>query len=417
MTQQNYDVLVIGGGMVGATLAAALAQKNIKVAVFDRTFPPSFVASDPPDIRVSALTKASENILKNVGAWSSMTAMRMCPYRKMAVWEKLSSPFDAISGQWNKTVFDSANTEFSELGFIVENRVIQLGLLDNMKKQGVTLFCPAHIISMDMSGANSSVTLSDGRIITGTLLVGADGANSQVRQKAGLGLDQQDYQQQCLVATVEIENGCQDITWQAFTATGPEAFLPLPDVNGKSFASIVWYNQPQTVRQLQNLSDRQFLSTLQSTFPDTLPPLKKLYQRASFPIARRHAHHYCKKNVVLIGDAAHTINPLAGQGVNLGLQDAAWLAEILETGVQQGRSLGCLSILKEYEMLRRPENTKMMYIMDAFYHTFSNNYLPLKILRNIGLGVTGKITPAVHKVMGYAMGTSGKQPKLAQRSV
>ena len=328
-----------------------------------------------------------------------------------------SSPLgEEVKSRPNKTLFDAAHIHHEQLGFIVENRITQLGLLQAMEAcESVQFFCPAQIKKLDLSPKQPVVHLEDDQSITGHLLVGADGAFSKVREAAGIGLDQKDYEQQCLVATIEIEGGCQDITWQAFTPTGPEAFLPLPDVAGCSYGSVVWYNHPEQVQRLLALSDDEFISELSNTFPKELPPVIKVLERGSFPLARRHALQYARQGVVLVGDAAHTINPLAGQGVNLGFQDAAWLAEILIDAFEAGEDLGDVKVLSRYSEVRRPENQKMMSIMDGFYHAFSNESKSLKLIRNIGLAVAGKASPAVNQVMKYAMGLSGKQPDLARR--
>ena len=413
--QQHYDVLIVGGGMVGATIACGLGQQGIRVAVFDHTEPSPLLADALPELRVSALSTASEEILRQLGAWQHMQSMRMTPYRRMAVWEKLHSPFGKeIGSRANRVVFDAKQINHSQLGFIVENRVTQLGLLEAIKSYpSVSLFCPANIQKIHASATPPVIELSDGRRFSGDLLVGADGANSRVRQAAGLAMEQRDYEQQCLVATVEITGSCQDITWQAFTPTGPEAFLPLPDINGRSFGSIVWYHHPEKIRQLLALSSEAFIKELKTTFPAELPEVIQLHERGAFPIARRHVAEYFCPGVVLAGDAAHTINPLAGQGVNLGLQDAAWLIEILVEAYRAGENLGSLEVLTQYEKARRRDNALMMNTMDAFYHAFSNQSKPLQLLRNVGLTIAGKLSPAVNQVMKYAMGLSGKQPKLA----
>lgn len=413
--QQHYDVLVVGGGMVGATIACGLGQQGIRVAVFDQAEPSPLPADALPELRVSALSTASEAILRQLGAWPYMQSMRMTPYRRMAVWEKLHFPLGkAIDSRANRVVFDAQQINHSQLGFIVENRVTQSGLLEAIKScPSVSFFCPVNIRKIHTSSASPMIELSDGRRFSGDLLVGADGADSRVRQSAGLAMEQRDYEQQCLVATVEIAGGCQDITWQAFTPTGPEAFLPLPDINGKSYGSIVWYNHPERIRQLLALSNEAFIEALETTFPSELPEIIQLHQRGAFPIARRHVTEYFRQGVVLAGDAAHTINPLAGQGVNLGLQDAAWMIEILVDALRAGENPGSTEVLARYEKARRSENALMMSTMDAFYHTFSNQSKPLQLLRNLGLTVAGKLSPAVNQVMKYAMGLSGKQPRLA----
>ena len=416
MTTKNYEVLIVGGGMVGAAVATALGQQGISVAVFDHALPQPLPGNAPPELRVSALSYASEQILRNLGAWSYIENHRVCPYRQMAVWEKLHHFWgQEVESRPNKTLFEAAGIGHPQLGFIVENRVTQLGLQHAMKAcDSVDLFSPVRIESIDLSSGKPEITLTDGQSFSGNLLVGADGANSRVREAAALGLEQKDYEQQCLVATVEIEGGCQDITWQAFTPTGPEAFLPLPDIEGRSYGSVVWYNLPENIHRLLALPDQAFISELSNTFPAELPAVKKVLARGSFPLARRHAVEYFRQGVVLAGDAAHTINPLAGQGVNLGFLDAAWLSQIICDAVDAGENPGSVEVLTRYSDIRRSENQKMMSLMDGFYHAFSNDNKPLKLIRNVGLAVAGKAAPATKQVMKFAMGLTGKQPALAQ---
>lgn len=411
MKKKHYDVLVVGGGMVGAALAAALGKHRFSVAVFDQARPEPFHVGVLPDIRVSALSQASETLLRAVNAWPAMQSMRMCPYRRMAVWEKLDTPLHQSKGRrFNQTLFDARDAGFEQLGFIVENRITQLGLLESLNQYpDVEVFSPVTIGNIN-TGHKNQITLQDGQTFTGDLLAGADGARSRIREQVGIRLETSEYAQQCLVATVEIAGGQHDITWQAFTPTGPEAFLPLPDVNGKSYASIVWYHQPEQVRRLMALSDKQFIAELENHFPEELPDILSLHERSYFPLAKRHAKTYHKAGVVLVGDAAHTINPLAGQGVNLGFQDVAWLTQHLVDARKQQQHLGSIDVLAGYEKQRRNENLLMMTAMDAFYHGFSNDNPGLKLIRNAALTIAGKTRPAVKQVMKYAMGVSGKHP-------
>ena len=413
-----YNVLVVGGGMIGFAIACALGKEGMRVAVFDKLQPVSFKHAQLPDLRVSALSVASAQILRNLGAWPFMERMRMCPYRKMAVWEKLYSP----SGkEWNKRfnqiVFDAADIHHDQLGFIVENRVTQLGLLEAMNSmETVDLYTSETIEVINVTTRQPNITLRNGRFFFGDLVIGADGSASKVREQAGIRLATRKYKQQCLTATVEIGiTGNQpDITWQAFTETGPEAFLPLPNINGRSYGSIVWYNIPNNIQRLMALSADDFLEELSSTFPLELPPLLKFHNRGYFVLARKHAMSYYKKGVVLIGDSAHTINPLAGQGANLGFQDVAWLAEILIAAFKAGESIGNSYVLERYAKNRRLNNQIMMSMMDVFYDIFSNDIRLLKIFRNIALSIAGQSTLAIKEIMKYAMGISGKQPKLAK---
>ncbi len=404
----EYDVLISGAGMVGAALGCALGQAGMKVALVDPAEPQPFIKGAVPDIRVSALSPASEQFLDSLGAWAHIKEMRLCPYRKMAVWEKLQNPITGkpLSSRFNQTLFDCNDINEQQLGHIVENNITQLGLHQVMESLNtVDVISPARPNSLSFIGGQPQLTLDNGSTLTGKLLIGADGANSFVRQSSSIGLSSSDYEQGALVATVEIPEAL-DITWQAFTPTGPLALLPLPCSGGKSYASLVWYNLPENIRSLISLSSEAFLAQVRSHFPEELPELLGLETKGSFPLTRRHASTYYKEGVVLVGDAAHTINPLAGQGVNLGFQDAACLAEVLVKEWKTNRQLGAVNVLNSYEEKRRPDNARMQMVMDVFYHTFSTSLLPLKVLRNIGLSAAGKFTPGKKQVMQYAMGVS-----------
>ena len=410
---KHYDVVIAGAGMVGAAIGCALGQAGLSVTLVDPVIPKPFEEGVVPDIRVSALSPASVEFLQKVGAWNHIKSMRLCPYRKMAVWEKLQEPLSRqqVTSRFNQTLFDCKEVGTEELGFIVENRLTQLGLHKVIETlDSVSIISPARPQSFDITDDGPRLTLDNGDVITGHLLVGADGANSFVRKQAGIGLSSEDYEQRALVATVEIPAGPLDITWQAFTPTGPLALLPLPSSGGKCYASLVWYNHPENVSHLMSLSDEKFLNEVRKHFPQELPELLDLAERSFFPLTRRHASSYIKEGIVLVGDAAHTINPLAGQGVNLGFQDAACLAEVLCKAAAEHKNLGSLSVLNEYQKERRPENARMQKVMDVFYHAFSNNFLPLKLARNVGLAIGGRFPLGRKKVMRYAMGLEKALP-------
>ncbi len=397
---KHYDVIVVGGGMVGAALACCLGGSNLRVAVVERLMPEPFTDDQPHDLRVSALSIASKNILQMVGAWEGVVSRRFCPYRRMRVWEDRGD-----------TEFNSDDIHCDELGFIVENRITQLAFLERLADfDNVDLLCPAAIKQIDYIPERPEIQLEDGSRLSCKLLVAADGGESRVRAAVGIGVTRWDYQQHALVIYIETEYGQQDITWQRFVPTGPQAFLPL---NGH-FASIVWYNSADAVRRLKNLSHAALREELMQAFPDCLGQVKRVLATARFPLRRQHAQAYVKQGVALVGDAAHMINPLAGQGVNIGLLDAAALAEVLLDAHNKGKDIGSVAVLNPYQKMRRNENLKMMTLMDIFYRVFSNRIPPLKLLRNLGLGLAGRIRPAKNKVMRYAMGLEGKLPKLAK---
>jgi 2-octaprenyl-3-methyl-6-methoxy-1,4-benzoquinol hydroxylase len=399
--KEMFDVVIVGGGMVGAAVACSLGNSALKVAIIESTLPEPFSSDQPHDLRVSALSIASKNILSMVGAWEGVSNRRVCPFRRMRVWETAGD-----------TEFCSDNIDYPELGYIVENRVTQLALLDRLANfDNVELICPANIKKIDYSiGKYPKLELGDGRILSAKVLVAADGGNSRVRQTVGLGVTSWDYSQHALVIYIETDYGQQDITWQRFVPSGPQAFLPLTG----HFGSIVWYHSPDEINRLKSLSLSELKNELVTAFPDCLGKVNQVLATASFPLKRQHAQAYVKPGVALVGDAAHMINPLAGQGVNIGLLDAAALAEVLIDAYQQGFEIGELSVLKRYEKLRRNENLKMMTVMDVFYRVFSNEILPVKFLRNLGLGLAERFKPAKNIVMRSAMGLEGNLPKLAR---
>jgi 2-octaprenyl-3-methyl-6-methoxy-1,4-benzoquinol hydroxylase len=399
--KEKFDVVIVGGGMVGAAVACSLGGSLLKVAVIESSPPLPFAPDQPHDLRVSALSIASKNILETVGAWNGVVNRRFCPFRRMRVWETAGD-----------TEFCSDDINYPELGYIVENRITQLALLERLQNfDNVELVCPASIDKINYSAAKiNEVELDNGRILSARVLVAADGGQSKIRQAVGLGVTSWDYKQHALVLYIETAYGQQDITWQRFTPSGPQAFLPLTG----HYGSIVWYNSPDEVNRLKALSHEQLKDELVASFPACLGKVNSVLGVASFPLKRQHAQDYVKPGIVLVGDAAHMINPLAGQGVNIGLLDAAALGEVLIDAYKKGLELADLSVLKHYEKLRRKENLKMMTVMDAFYQVFSNDFLPVKFLRNLGLGLAERISPAKIKVMRSAMGLEGNLPKLAR---
>ena len=398
--KEKFDIVIVGGGMVGATMACGLGDSSLKVAVIEQQMPEPFSLEQPHDLRVSALSIASRKILEAVGAWQGVVDRRLCPFRRMRVWETTGD-----------TEFSSNDINYSELGHIVENRVTQLALLERLQDfSNIELFCPVQIKNIEYSENLSKLQMEDGRCLTARVLVAADGGQSKVRQTVGLGVTSWDYQQQAMVLYIETENPQQDITWQRFVPTGPQAFLPLSG----SYGSIVWYNSADEVRRLKKMDKEQLKQELQNSFPKCLGQIKAILATASFPLKRQHAQKYVKTGVVLVGDAAHMINPLAGQGVNIGLLDAAALAQVLLEANDKNEDIAKLRVLKRYEKMRRYENLKMMTVMDAFYRVFSNEILPLKLIRNLGLGLAERIKPAKNKVMRMAMGLDGELPKLAK---
>ena len=408
----TYDVLIVGGGMVGGMLACALAcsteakaaGRPLKIAVLEASRPTEFLPGSQPEysIRVSAVSVATERMFQRVGAWQGVVNRRACPFTEMAVW-------DGEAG--GETRFDAKDIHADHLGHIVENDVLQLALFEQLEQSDtVNLYCPARLDSFHKDSDGVHVTLDDGRRLSARLLVGADGARSKVRSLAGIDVERFSYPQHALVATIETELAQQSITWQRFKPTGPEAFLPLCGHR----ASMVWYHDEETVARLEALDDDAFANEMETQFPTELGSIRRVVQRGSFPIAKAHAERYIDDRVALIGDAAHTVHPLAGQGVHLGLLDAAALAEVIQDAVDESRDPGSYKTLRRYERWRRGENALMINVLDGFYHAFKPQPALVQRLRSAALDVANQAKPVKHFLMRHAMGTAGDLPRLAR---
>lgn len=415
---QAFDIVIVGAGMVGAALATGLGRSGFRVALVDRGSAPDFDPSLPPDIRVSALSAGSERYLNDLDVWPGMLAMRATPYARLAVWDETRHPLsNLLPRKVADVVFDASNLSARHLGHIVENRITQQALWNSAASlNSVSLFPDNAVIRLENGDNHAAVTLEDGTELECQLVVGADGAASGVRELAGIGVARDQYQQQAMVISVRYQGAVEDITWQGFYPSGPRAFLPLHSAgNGESWASLVWYDSPEQLARLKSLDDRALMAEIQNAFPPELPLLTHIEAKASFPIARQHAQSYFNNRVVLAGDAAHTINPLAGQGVNLGFQDACCLQAVIREAKRAGCDLADPAWLTKYEQQRRPANRRMMMAMDVFYHLFSNRTPPLHLLRNLGLGAAKAMPFARNRVAKYAMGIDDELPPLIRQ--
>lgn len=387
---EKFDCTVVGGGMVGAAAALSLAQQGLTVAVIEKFEPKSFSPEQDYDLRVSAISLASQHLLEQLDSWHQIARWRVCPYKRLAVWELESS----------YTEFNADEIQQTHLGHIVENRLIQLSLWQRIKQSNaITLFCPDSVAQFVQSTEDVHIELTSGNTLVSKLLVAADGANSNIRQQAGIGITGWDYAQDAMLINVKTEQNQQDITWQQFYPTGPVAMLPMP---GKH-ASLVWYHQKQELARLSQLTNEQLTKEIMQHFPERLGNIQ-VVDKGAFSLTRRHANQYVKQRVLLLGDAAHTINPLAGQGVNLGLKDVKALQTVIAKAIGEGHSWHSQETLLCYEKARRQDNLLMMTTMDAFYAAFSNENPMLKALRNVGLMAANKAPFLKSKALAYACG-------------
>ncbi|MCM2679096.1 FAD-dependent oxidoreductase [Echinimonas agarilytica] len=385
----HIDIAVVGGGMVGCSAALKLADLGLKVVVLERSEPQLVSVDDEMGLRVSALNLASQNLLVSVGAWAGINAVRHCVYRRLAVWEK----------ETTQVVFDAAEIEQSHLGHIVENDVVQYSLWQRcLEHPNVECRIIQTLESLEQT-QNSATLLVDGVPVEAGLILACDGGQSRLRQLAGIGVEGWQYQQQALVVAIETHQPSQDITWQQMTPTGPRAFLPL--AQGK--ASLVWYHHADEVKRLKQLPVAHLKSAIKGAFPNELGEFD-IDCVASFPLTRQHAQRYGKGRVVLVGDSAHLINPLAGQGVNLGFKDVVALHRCISKALEQQDDWSSSSVLQRYQSARRLDNGVMMTAMDALYVGFSNRNPLLAWARQKGLEAVHQVPLARKLATQYACG-------------
>ncbi|HBN88961.1 FAD-dependent oxidoreductase [Rheinheimera aquimaris] len=388
-TAQQFDISIVGGGMVGAAIAVALSQAGMRVALIEKQPPVAFDAASAPDLRVSSINLASEAWLTSLAAWQALEKMRVCPYQRLQAFEQPGSI----------VTFNAADIKRSHLGHIVENNLLQLALWQQFNAN-VTTFCPSSVSALQQFADNTQITLDSGEALSAKLVIAADGANSKLRQLAGIGTNGWQYRQACLVALVNTPYPQQDVTWQQFTPTGPRAFLPLPDQQG----SVVWYDDLVKVKQLAALNSTQLTQQLRKAFAAQLGEVE-VVSSSWFPLARMDANRYYAGRVVLAGDAAHTINPLAGQGVNLGFADAKLLTEMIIDAQRHNSDIGSEQLLQRYQRKRKPANLLMMSAMDGFYQVFGNDIAPLRTLRQLALNVAARSSLLKTLVARYAVGS------------
>lgn len=389
----DYEIIIAGGGMVGAALACLLGQAGKRVAILEASQPPAFSVNDPFDQRVSALSRASQRLLEQAGAWQAMLRMRAAPYENMQVWDATGSGLIR---------FAAADLGEPDLGHIVENRVLQLALWDTLKNYpSIELLCPARLTGFKVTQQQISITLEDGRSLTARLLIGADGAQSAVRRLADLPYEVLDYGQKAVVTTVYTALPHADTAWQRFLPSGPVAFLPLPDPHA---CSIVWTLPADQADAVLLWNEERFKRELAQALDFCLGELITSTERAAFPLRGLQAQRYVQERVALLGDAAHTIHPLAGQGVNLGFKDAQALAELILANTKADE--GSLKLLRGYERARRGDNLLTQKAMEGFSLLFGNT-LPLwQLLRNTGLSTVNQLPLLKYQLARRAMGLS-----------
>ena len=402
--QTDFDIVIVGGGAVGSAVASLLGQINktvqgdkqqLKIALIESYEPPQFDPSQV-DPRVAALTEKTRLIFEQIGIWQQLVDKRVCAYKAMNVWDAEGT---------GRITFDCQQVQQPNLGHIVENSALVSTLIEHLKQQpNIELYCPANIVDYQLQQDVITLTLDNQSVLSAQLLIAADGANSAVREHFQFATKQWDYGQHAIVTTITSENSNQLTAWQRFMPTGPLAFLPLNNIGNDHCCSIVWSQDTAEAKRLMALEDKDFCKELSRASEHCLGQVLKIEKRHLIPLRQSHATDYVMPRVALIGDAAHSIHPLAGQGANLGFSDAQVLAEEIAKAFARDLDLGDVSVLKPYQRRRKPENLATMAAMEGFKRLFGSQNSTLRLLRNYGLSAINGLGAIKNKLIKQAMG-------------
>ncbi|MEO1081393.1 MAG: UbiH/UbiF/VisC/COQ6 family ubiquinone biosynthesis hydroxylase [Pseudomonadota bacterium] len=394
------DVAIVGGGIAGLALAAALRDSGLSIVVIEARALPDAPVGDALtdyDARVSALTARSIAFLRELGAWDSIEKHRSCAYRHMTVWDAEGT---------GRIEFDASEVGAQSLGSIVENSLVVSALADEVRRlPGIDLRSNTSLNTLEDTGGALRLCLDDGARLVAGLLVAADGALSPVRSLLGLRTREWDYGHRAIVTTAAFEAPHQHTAWQRFLQSGPLALLPL---GGKDdhLCSIVWSIEDDRADDLLGLDDADFGDALTQASEAVLGRVVACAPRKAFPLRQRHAVDYVMPGAALVGDAAHTIHPLAGQGINLGLADVDVLAQELRRARGLGLEAGDIAVLRRYQRRRKGDNLRMMAAMDGFKRLFGSDALPLRWLRNTGMRGVASLPAVKRRIIREAMGAS-----------
>jgi 2-octaprenylphenol hydroxylase len=397
---RQVDIAIVGGGIAGLAAAAALSQQGLSLLLIEsRPLPSSLEAGDDSvhgfDPRVSALTPRSIAFLTRLGAWAAVEGRRHCPYTHMSVWDAEGT---------GSIDFDAAGCGAAMLGSIVENRLLTAALAQQLAaRAGLHIAAPATLAEAQRGDGGVDLTLNGGERWQCGLLIAADGARSPTRERFGFRTREWDYGHRAIVTTARFAQPHRHTAWQRFLPTGPLALLPLPGA-GERLCSIVWSIEEARADELLAMDDAAFAQALSAASERRLGAVEACAPRFAFPLRQRHAVDYVQAGVALVADAAHTIHPLAGQGINLGLADVEVLVDEIARAQCLALRPGSMDVLRRYQRRRKGDNLAMMAAMDGFKGLFGSDAPPLRWLRNEGLRRVDAMAPLKRRIIRHAMG-------------
>lgn len=403
--KRDFDVVVVGGAMAGAGTAALLAAEprtaTLRVALLEPKPATRPAAGEALDLRVSALSRASQRLLERTGAWPAVVSRGASAYQRMVIWEERGHPDGP-----GALLFDAAELGEPDLGHMAENRTVQAALTESAVAAGVVLLRTG-LTTLEPTADAMRIATADGREFRAALVIGADGAESVVRSQAKINARTLDYGQRAVVAHLRPARAHQVTAWQRFLDTGPLALLPLAD--GR--VSLVWSTTPELAGELVGFDEARFSEAVTAASAGVLGELVPTTARVSFPLRLLHARRYAAERIALVGDAAHTVHPLAGQGINLAFLDAAALVDVLGDAIEAGDDPGELRVLRRYERWRKAEALPVIAMLDGLKRLFSGGNAWQSRLRRGGLDLTQALPPLRRLLMQRALGLAGEIPE------
>ena len=407
--ETGFDLIIVGGGMVGASLACALGDSPLKIAVIEAT---PFESDSQPgfDARTLALAYGSRRIFDSLGLWDEIEQRGVTPIRRIHISDR---------GHAGSSHLDAQAEGVEALGYVAEIRLLGKVLHERMHTfRNVQFICPAQVTQVSLEPTRASVEISEqqsSRNITGRLLVAADGGNSVTRQLLGIKTFRMGYDQHAVIANVAMDRPHQGVAYERFTSSGPMALLPSRDPDGnENIFALVWTVKSSERDEVLGLDDAAFLAQLQQRIGERAGRFIKVGDRFVYPLGWMQSREHVRQRLAIIGNAAHSLHPVAGQGFNLGLRDVAALAQVILDGVRQGQDPGDLALLQSYAKWRRRDQLETALFTDGLVRAFSTAFPPLALARNLGLALVDILPPVKHALARHAMGLGGKLPRLAR---